>query len=453
MADALDLKVEWDNDAVQGELGQMEPDLLYILEDASVPLQIQAKLGYSGFRSVASLRGLGESRADIKDCMKDDLGLDPIQGMKVRATIAAVQAAWEAAKAFVEKKTSMDAEERLRGEPRAMKVSEFNRLKSSLETILQKGKLPEEQIPAPSLIESIVTCIEEGEWPAFQLDEIATKKEADGEQPLMTPQVLRDGTFRMSKRIKLKVGLPTTSEAFRMRIRLLGRAMCMVKLKLSNVAWLRTCSREVWEDHVDYILGHKIWGLEAKDMNGVVTKKPTWNMVLEYEYKVREKASEFINDDRLDISAAMKKARLDTRTLQEHFLTPLAIGTAPSAGYSKVTGETPPPPSSDGISKRMRKALKKFQAASAAASSSTHFSQKGGGKQKGKGGGKDGNKSKRAKTGQEKARNGLYRNTPDGKPICFKYNNDEGCDGSCGRVHCCQGCLSLDHPLTKCPKR
>jgi hypothetical protein len=69
---------------------------------------------------------------------------------------------------------------------------------------------------------------------------------------------------------------------------------------------------------------------------------------------------------------------------------------------------------------------------------------KGGGEkpQKGKGGGKPqkgkNNKSKSVTPGPEKRR------------ICYSYNNNQGCDGSCGMAHVCQICLSPDHGKWDC---
>ena len=47
----------------------------------------------------------------------------------------------------------------------------------------------------------------------------------------------------------------------------------------------------------------------------------------------------------------------------------------------------------------------------------------------------------------------VIRETPDRRLICFKFNNGEDCDGSCGMVHCCRvkGCLSTDHPMVQHP--
>ena len=67
---------------------------------------------------------------------------------------------------------------------------------------------------------------------------------------------------------------------------------------------------------------------------------------------------------------------------------------------------------------------------------------KGGG---GKGGGEDGGK------GGGKS---LFTWTPDGRMICFKFNNTgEECEGQCGMVHCCLVCLLTDHGHDACPQR
>ena len=40
---------------------------------------------------------------------------------------------------------------------------------------------------------------------------------------------------------------------------------------------------------------------------------------------------------------------------------------------------------------------------------------------------------------------GLLSQTPDGRQICFNFNCDTGCEGSCGRVHVCRRCLKTCH--------
>ena len=47
----------------------------------------------------------------------------------------------------------------------------------------------------------------------------------------------------------------------------------------------------------------------------------------------------------------------------------------------------------------------------------------------------------------------VIRETPDRRLVCFKFNNGEECDGSCGMVHCCRvkGCMSTEHPMVQHP--
>ena len=39
----------------------------------------------------------------------------------------------------------------------------------------------------------------------------------------------------------------------------------------------------------------------------------------------------------------------------------------------------------------------------------------------------------------------LQSHTPDGREICYAFNNKKGCAGKCGRIHVCQVCLDPAH--------
>ncbi len=69
---------------------------------------------------------------------------------------------------------------------------------------------------------------------------------------------------------------------------------------------------------------------------------------------------------------------------------------------------------------------------------------KGKGKIKGKGGKYQGGK------GGPAADSSLARYTPDGRPICFAWNNPkERCRGQCNRAHVCRKCFG-NHPYHHC---
>ena len=68
---------------------------------------------------------------------------------------------------------------------------------------------------------------------------------------------------------------------------------------------------------------------------------------------------------------------------------------------------------------------------------------------RGKGKGKDNNKGKGK--GKNDPRYKDYKfTTPEGKQICFRYNQKKDCDGRCGMAHCCQRCFGK-HPALECP--
>ena len=76
---------------------------------------------------------------------------------------------------------------------------------------------------------------------------------------------------------------------------------------------------------------------------------------------------------------------------------------------------------------------------------STGGSRKGGGK--GRDGGK---KGKKGEKDDDKAKKGA-NNTPDGKPICFRYNSKAGCKKKekCHFLHVCSRCFQK-HPQQHC---
>ena len=72
---------------------------------------------------------------------------------------------------------------------------------------------------------------------------------------------------------------------------------------------------------------------------------------------------------------------------------------------------------------------------------------------KGKGNGKGKNKGGRGKGGAAgKSASGCAKETPDGRQICFKYNNpSEGCKTKgCRFAHCCGKCFKEGCPMFSC---
>ena len=102
----LDMKVEWAESVCDEHLLSLEPDASYAMEDCAVPKQIQAKLSFAGFKTMSQLRGLGDSRAEIKSMLAESLGIN-VTDLMNRASVASVQALWDSATAHFTKRLAL----------------------------------------------------------------------------------------------------------------------------------------------------------------------------------------------------------------------------------------------------------------------------------------------------------------------------------------------------------
>lgn len=136
--------------------------------------------------------------------------------------------------------------------------------------------------------------------------------------------------------------------------------------------------------------------------------------MLGYEQEVRKRAYQLIRQgDEPTLEAAMRRAISDPETMNLHFVVPLttSLASSGSGGGGRPTGAV------------------------------TKAGQ-GGPQSPGKGCKGAG----RAPKGVKK----LQVKTPDGRPLCFKYSNNNKCVAkNCNFVHQCQRCLG-NHPKSAC---
>ena len=162
-------------------------------------------------------------------------------------------------------------------------------------------------------------------------------------------------------------------------------------------------------------------GLRAKDSKGEIVSSPTLDLVLTYDYQVRKLMVKLMNDG-VEMSRALEQAMGDTTVKERFFLTPAALDAA--AQSARDPGRKSRSPRRE------------------------HSREEGwyGGSNRSSKGWKKGGKGK--SKGSNKGR--LHTKTPDGRDICFAWNNkDQRCRFNCGRVHCCQICFG-SHPAHSC---
>jgi hypothetical protein len=377
------------------------------------------------------------------------IGLSKEGGLDEWSEIASIQAAWQAMRTFQQAEDRQKAESKLLGFITPMKSSEYANAKKAYER--SEGKTEDDRLPGQTILDSMEADLEEGEYKAPRLNELPSRKEVlkanegktDASGFTMT---WATSGVKVSQPVRVNIFMPSNSDEFRDRIRLLCAALEFMKIRHPlNRAW-STSSMAVWNDHIDYILGSKVRNREASDEHGNVKKTPSWTLVMSYELAVRQKAAELLNDDeelvngsRYDLAAALKAARICQETRNDKILEQIQLqtnGASGSSGGGKGKGRNgikdQLPDDDKGADDKKRKDKKRKK----------QDDRKG----KGKG---DGKPSKVPKF----AENTTLHTKKDGKAICFAYNKG-GCNReSCNMLHACQVCLTDGHPAKSCTSK
>ena len=80
------------------------------------------------------------------------------------------------------------------------------------------------------------------------------------------------GGVKLHQPVRVKLTPPSDSCGLRDRIRILWAAHEFVKNRHPLNAAMKTSNKELWGDHLDYILGDKVKGREISGLNGQVKK-------------------------------------------------------------------------------------------------------------------------------------------------------------------------------------
>ena len=152
----------------------------------------------------------------------------------------------------------------------------------------------------------------------------------------------------------------------------------------------------------------------------------------------------------LSFKDALDNATRDHSIRERHFVTPMAVSAiAAGSGGSGNRGRdcSRSAPHRGGRGGKPRNERRDTGASGSWGSgASNSWGNKGSNKGSNKGANKGRGKSR------DKGKGKGHRLTPDGKQICFAFNNaHEKCTGTCDRAHVCRTCLG-GHPAYQCTK-
>lgn len=382
-------------------------DLRFLLVDKQVPEACMDKLAVMGFLTVSKFALIEDSRAAVRAMLVSEFSLNPAERPDDRQKQAAFIEAWETAVERARREKEDDANLRSARLPRTMPKPDHLALQSAFHKAY--FELSEDLTPSHTLVEFRLDMIEQGEVKGETLRAITSL--ADVQEGRLGATIDNAGMVRIRTGSQ-EVKMPTDESTLRRRLKIWGFSWLFAKLKQPGRLWLKDVEPQVIYDYVDYLFGEQVMGLEAKDPNGKVVSRPSFDLLLSCELQLRKKQAKLINNG-LTFATALRDAMKDAETKTRYFTTPLAISSMHNALSEDASPKRRWKDPKDGEGEKKRK---------------------GKGEPKGKGkGGK------------------LHNKTPDGRPICYRYGKTPDCTGSCGFVHCCRKCFG-QHPWAKCPK-
>ena len=382
-------------------------DLKFLMERNEVPQEVSAMWFHAGVTSLEKFASIAKNVEDLVKVLKEYLGIDQEESLERRVQVAAVTCAWTNARTRMQRAAEVEAEMDTKEWRKPIATSEWMAMRSGLEKAV--GTLDERLTPAKEYVEKKLQEVESGDYRAEELTEVVSREEVDPDS--LVPQWDAKGNITV-RRGSTRVKDPENPEALRQRLTVMRNACQMVALRHTNRPELQGDYVRTFEDYKDYLLGEHVYGLNARDADGMTVAAPPFRLVLAYERAVRKDAAKRMNQDGVAFPAALKLAWKDPTTKERHFTTPLALVAKRPSGV---------PPASYG---------------DAAAAKKQRFEQKGPTKGKGKG----------------KQLPGCASHNKEGTPICYRFNTaGEKCkQKKCKFAHQCGICFSDKHAMFQC---
>jgi len=394
-------------------LDSASSDLKFLLSREGVSDLNQAKLYHIGVNNISLFVTFVTDEADLRDVLKINLELDPAARLGDRIQVAAITCAHQTARIRREKLSEVEAELQSRQWQKPLPKSDFLAMRVAYES--KHWRLEDKMIPGKDYMERKLEDLESGEWRAEPLSEVVSKDEL--EPDVLTPVWDPSGKLTVKKQSS-SVPLPANPEELRRRIHLLGTGLIMLGLRHTNRVELQKINPGDFHKYLDYLLGDHCYNMVAKSAEGYTIAAPPWALIIAYEHALRKKAVQYLNEGSSTCFVeALQRAVADPVVKERYFTTPLALSA--SRARQDPKGQDTSTSKDRFIKDRHGKG------------------RKGKGKWS-KGGGKGSAK------GADK--------TPEGKPICFRWNSPhQGCrNKKCRFQHVCGLCFSKSHPTFQC---
>ena len=401
--------VEVVEEGLAKKLAKGASELKFLLTQHKVAAEIQGELYENGIDTVARFAAAATDEADLKKMLKDSFSIDPTESLKLRAQAAGVVVAWKTAISRVERQAEAEATNEVRDLAKPIPSTDYIAMRQAFAA--KFGELEDKHIPAKEYIEKKLAELESGEFRAETAngDHLAATRWI---RDTLLPHWDAKGTISLRKGGS-KTAMPSGPEQLRLRLTVLQNTLVMIQLRHPGRRELEDVSFALFEKYKEYLLGDYCYGLRSSEDSGALV--PPWSLVLSYEHAIRKHAYKVMATAGYSFGAALLHAYKEPSVKERNFTTPLALHAKRPQPWL-ANSEQPP--------------LKKSYKGKGAKGSGKH---------------KDDKAAKKLKEGSDR--------TPDGKPICFRYNA-KGCKkgAKCHFAHVCMLCFGK-HPASECPQK
>ena len=388
-------------------------DLVYLFGREEIPPDVQALFFHVGITTNAKLASFASDANEFKTVVAKEFGIDQAVSLEMRVRVANLICVYNTARTRTSKLEEISGELEARRLQKPMPSSEYVAMIRSWE--VKWWTLDDKDKPARSYMEKKAEELEQGEVRAEPLSAVLNYEEDDVD--VLAPIWDSSGTLKMRKGSS-SVPEPINPEQLRKRIMLLGTGLMCLGMRHSNRTFLQGLTPQTFQSYLSYLLGDHVYQLTGRSAEGHTVASPSWSQLLVYELEIRRKAWRLTLGDNSvhnTFAKCLDEARRDPVCKERYFTTPVA--------FSALSRPSRPEGNWSSSSSNARKGKQAYKGSK-------------GTKGKGKKGGKAGKGSSR---------------TPDGKTICFAYNNENNrCKNrNCIHKHVCSKCFGK-HPIYVC---
>ena len=247
-------------------IGGLEHGLRVKLDEFSVPPELQAYLAKIGYKTVALFQCIATSQEGVE---KRALlfGLDPEKNVDDMILVSGLVGASEEYKQLQQAFAKDRAEKKVSGQMIPMKLGEYNHAKKTFE----KRFKPKEDcdLLGSTIIELLEAGMDAGELKALRLSDLPSKEEAESQTGQKRDSAgvalhVTSNGIQVSNPVRVKIPMPHDTEGIRHRLSLHKGAVEFIKIRHPHSKIWKTADAEMWEDHIEYVLGPEIYGHKIK---------------------------------------------------------------------------------------------------------------------------------------------------------------------------------------------